>query len=98
MKNSFLGPSYSNKEIKCFLDSVDANYIYIPDDNKLIQVLVEKLLEGKIFGLFRGRMEFGPRALGSRSIIGDPRRQDTQTKMNLKIKFRESLDLLHHLS
>ena len=90
MKNSFLGPSYSNKEIKCFLDSVDANYIYIPDDNKLIQVLVEKLLEGKIFGLFRGRMEFGPRALGSRSIIGDPRRQDTQTKMNLKIKFRES--------
>ncbi len=90
MKNSLLGPSYSDQEIKCFLDSVDANYIYIPDDNKLIQVLIEKLLDGKIFGLFRGRMEFGPRALGSRSIIGDPRRQDTQTKMNLKIKFRES--------
>ena len=90
MNNSLLGPSYTNFEIKSFLDSVNAKYLYFSEENDLIDKLVEELLKGKIFGLFRGRMEFGPRALGSRSIIGDPRRQDTQTKMNLKIKFRES--------
>ena len=59
-------------------------------NNLILGHHMDDILEGKIFGLFRGRMEFGPRALGSRSIIGDPRSQSTQTKMNLKIKFRES--------
>tara|TARA_B100000401_G_C52812092_1_gene724427 strand:+ start:1540 stop:3378 length:1839 start_codon:yes stop_codon:yes gene_type:complete len=90
MNNSHLGPDFSDYEIKSFLDSVNANYDYFNDQDQLIDFLTEELLKGNIFGLFRGRMEFGPRALGCRSIIGDPRDQNTQTKMNLKIKFRES--------
>ena len=90
MKNSKLGPSFSDEEIRNFLESINAKYTYIESDSELVNLLVDNLLEGKIFGLFRGRMEFGPRALGSRSIIGDPRSQGTQNKMNLKIKFRES--------
>lgn len=90
MQNSRLGPSFNDSEIRAFLDSINAKYTYIKSDINLAKILVDDLLVGKIFGLFRGRMEFGPRALGSRSIIGDPRSQNTQTKMNLKIKFRES--------
>ncbi len=90
MKNSCLGPNYSDSEIKSFLDSVNANYEYFENENQLISFLVDEVVNGKIFGLFRGRMEFGPRALGCRSIIGDARNQNTQNKMNLKIKFRES--------
>ena len=90
MKNSKLGPSFSDEEIRNFLESINAKYTYVESDSELVNLLVDSLLEGKIFGLFRGRMEFGPRALGSRSIIGDPRSQGTQNKMNLKIKFRES--------
>ena len=90
MKNSKLGPCFSDEEVGDFLESINAKYFYIESDTELVNLLVENLLEGKIFGLFRDRMEFGPRALGSRSIIGDPRSQSTQNKMNLKIKFRES--------
>ncbi len=90
MQNCRLGPSYSDYEIRCFLDSIGACYEYYKDDTELTSMLVDELMDGHIFGLFRGRMEFGPRALGNRSIIGDPRSQETQTRMNLKIKFRES--------
>ena len=90
MQNSYLGPDYSDDEIKFFLDSVNAKYEFFKDENQLIDLLTEELINGNIFGLFRGRMEFGPRALGCRSIIGDARDQNTQNKMNLKIKFRES--------
>ena len=90
MNNSHLGPDFSDYEIKCFLDAVNAKYTYFDDEDQLIDLLTKELIKGNIFGLFRGRMEFGPRALGCRSIIGDARDQNTQTKMNLKIKFRES--------
>ena len=88
-RGSLLGPSYSDEEIARFLESVGA-----PAEKLSPESLVEKtaglLAEGKIVGWFSGRMEYGPRALGARSILGDPRDPEMQSKMNLKIKFRES--------
>ena len=87
---SLLGPSWTKNEIESFLNSTDAKYNYYPDDKEKNKIIAEKIKEGKVLGLFLGRSEFGPRALGSRSIIGDPRNKDMQTRLNLKIKFRES--------
>jgi carbamoyltransferase len=89
MKGSFLGPSYSNEEIEQFLRQKEAPYVRLSDD-ALLNRLAEELAEGKVVGWFQGRMEFGPRALGGRSIIGDARNPKMQSVMNLKIKFRES--------
>lgn len=88
-KGSYLGPRFSNEAIKGFLEAVGAVYYEIQDENRA-GVVAEQIAEGKIVGYLAGRMEFGPRALGARSILGDPRRDDTQTVMNLKIKYRES--------
>jgi carbamoyltransferase len=88
-QGSYLGPSFSNGEIKKFLESNSYPYIEM-DVQKRARVIAEQIAEGKIVGYMTGRMEFGPRALGARSILGDPRREDTQTVMNLKIKYRES--------
>jgi len=85
----FLGGCFSNKKIKYYLDGIDAKYIQL-DDSKLMPKLAELLDKGNIIGWFNGRMEFGPRALGGRSIIGDPRNPEMQMVMNLKIKYRES--------
>jgi len=71
------------------LDKLDAKY-YEHHDEDLFSLLAELLDQGKVLGWFQGRMEFGPRALGARSIIGDPRNTDMQSVMNLKIKYRES--------
>ena len=88
-QGSYLGPSFSNQIIKKFLES--NGYPYHPlDGTKRPSTIAKQIAEGKIVGYMAGRMEFGPRALGARSILGDPRRQDTQTVMNLKIKYRES--------
>ncbi|MBW2118823.1 MAG: carbamoyltransferase [Deltaproteobacteria bacterium] len=88
-RGSYLGPSFSNEEIKVFLD--EKGYAYHDlDSGGRAGVIAEQIAEGRIVGYMAGRMEFGPRALGARSILGDPRRQDTQTVMNLKIKYRES--------
>ena len=87
---SLLGPSYSNEQIKDFLDSTGAVYRVHANENDLLDVVSEAILKEKVIGWFQGRMEFGPRALGSRSIIGDARSSDMQSRMNLKIKFRES--------
>ena len=88
-QGSYLGPSFSNQTVKEFLES--SGYPYYPlDGTKRSTTIAEQIAEGKIVGYMAGRMEFGPRALGARSILGDPRRQDTQTVMNLKIKYRES--------
>lgn len=87
--SSLLGPAFSDEEIKAFLDERGAVYTYLSDD-EVIDRAAGILAEDKVLGWFQGRMEFGPRALGSRSILGDPRSEDMQTKMNLKIKFRES--------
>lgn len=89
-KASLLGPAYSSEQIRRFLDTVNAIYHIYIDDEKLFDKVAELINEEKVIGWFQGRMEFGPRALGSRSIIGDARSQKMQSIMNRKIKFRES--------
>src|SRR5206468_4188462 len=89
MKGSYLGPSFSDAQIQEFLKERGAPYITVRDDELCKRVAVE-LASGKVIGWFQGRMEFGPRALGARSIIGDARNTSMQSVMNLKIKFRES--------
>lgn len=89
MKGSYLGPSYSADEIRKQLDAAGAVYDVLPDD-QLFPKLAEVLDNEDVIGWMRGRMEFGPRALGGRSIVGDPRSAKMQSVMNLKIKYRES--------
>jgi carbamoyltransferase len=89
MRGSYLGPHFSNEEIGRLLDSVGAPYHRLNDD-LLLDRVVELLAAEKVVGWFAGRMEFGPRALGARSIIGDARSAAMQSVMNLKIKYRES--------
>ncbi len=89
MKGAFIGPSFSNEDIKKSLDTLMVKYIKL-EKNKLIKFVAKKISKGKIVGWFQNRMEFGPRALGARSIIADPRDKSMQKKLNLKIKFRES--------
>ena len=89
-KGSLLGPAFQNDDIRLFLDSTGAEYEYVEDERALLDRVVRLMTEEKIVGWFQGRMEFGPRALGCRSIIGDARSPRMQQKMNLKIKYRES--------
>jgi carbamoyltransferase len=86
---SYLGPAYTNQEVKVFLDNNSLPFHEL-DKNVRARTIGEQIARGKIVGYMAGRMEFGPRALGARSILGDPRQKDTQTVMNLKIKYRES--------
>ena len=88
-QGSYLGPSFPTQTVEKFLGSNGYVYHKLDSDKRAITI-AELIAEGKIIGHMTGRMEFGPRALGARSIIGDARRQDTQTVMNLKIKYRES--------
>ncbi len=87
---SLLGPSFTNDDIAIFLDSMGAIYEFVEDEGILVDRVAKLLAEENVVGWFQGRMEFGPRALGSRSIIGDARSINMQRTMNLKIKFRES--------
>ena len=89
MQGSYLGPIYSQKEIEKELNNIGAVFSSI-NENELIENTAEDLSKGKIVGWFQGRMEFGPRALGGRSILGDPRSSAMQKNLNLKIKYRES--------
>jgi carbamoyltransferase len=89
MQGSYLGPEYSQKEIENELDKLGANY-KIKDEDDLINKTADDLSKGDAVGWFQGRMEFGPRALGGRSILGDPRSEIMQKNLNLKVKFRES--------
>jgi len=89
-KASLLGPAYSDGEIRAFLDSVGAKYDVYEDWDRLVDDVAELICNEKVIGWVQGRMEFGPRALGNRSIIGDARSEKMQSVMNLKIKFRES--------
>ena len=89
MKGSYLGTSYSNDVIKDILETIGARYEKINDEEMLDKVAKE-ISNGKSVGWFQGKMEFGPRALGARSILADPRDKETQKNLNLKIKFRES--------
>ena len=89
MKGSYLGPSYSDDEIEAFLESAGASYRKVSTEEMLTQTAAW-LADERIIGWLQGRMEFGPRSLGARSILGDPRSPKMQSVMNLKIKYRES--------
>jgi carbamoyltransferase len=90
MNASLLGPSYSNEEIKKMLDKYGVTYYFFKNDNEFFEKAASIIADGKVLTWFRGRMEYGPRALGNRSILGDARNPEMQQKLNLKIKFRES--------
>ncbi len=87
---SALGPDYANKEVESFLRSQGAVYRRIDDEQTLLDTVARLIAEQNVVGWMHGRMEFGPRALGHRSILGDARSPEMQSVMNLKIKFRES--------
>ena len=89
MKGSYLGPEYTQKQIEEQLDKIGAKYKSLGDED-LIEKTAQSLSEGEAIGWFQGRMEFGPRALGGRSILGDPRSSKMQKNLNLKVKYRES--------
>jgi len=89
MNGSFLGPSFNSLEIETELKKCKAVYSKL-DEKNLNKIVVDGLIKDKAIGWFSGKMEFGPRALGSRSVIADPRSSEVQKKLNLKIKFRES--------
>ena len=89
MKGSYLGPSFNDIEIENSLTKLKAVYKKLPE-NELLNIVAEELSKEKTVGWFQGRMEFGPRALGARSIIADPRSEKMQKNLNLKVKFRES--------
>ncbi len=89
MQGSYLGPEYSQKQIEEQLDKAGAKYKTL-NEEELIEKAANSISKGKAIGWFQGRMEFGPRALGGRSILGDPRSSEMQKNLNLKIKFRES--------
>jgi len=89
-QGSFLGPAFDAKAIESFLEQVETPYEHFAEEADLLDHTAQLLAEEKIVGWFHGRMEFGPRALGARSILGDPRAPRMQSTMNLKIKFRES--------
>jgi carbamoyltransferase len=89
MAGAYLGPKFSSQDIRKYLDSINASYTEL-NNTQLTARVAELLAQENIVGWFQGRMEFGPRALGGRSILGDPRSQSMQKVMNLKIKYRES--------
>jgi carbamoyltransferase len=89
MSGAYLGPSFKSDEIQSFLDGTGASYRRL-ERGALVERVAGLLADEKVVGWFQGRMEFGPRALGARSILGDPRSPRMQSQMNLKIKFRES--------
>ena len=89
MQGSYLGPAYSQEEIERRLTTAGGRYEVL-DDEVLLETVVDALVAGQAVGWFQGRMEFGPRALGNRSILGDPRSPTMQKTLNLKVKYRES--------
>jgi len=90
MQGSYLGNAFSDNEVKEYLDSINAKYHHIANQNQYCEKIASHLADQKVIGWHQGRMEFGPRSLGARSILGDPRSSKMQSQMNLKIKFRES--------
>ena len=89
MKGAFLGPEFYDKDIIGVIRKYQANYHHYDSFQELIKFTAAKINEGNVVGWFQGRMEYGPRALGNRSILGDARNPEMQKKMNLKIKYRE---------
>jgi carbamoyltransferase len=89
MENVYYGKGYSTEEIRAFLDQQQIPYEYVEDEKKLIDRTVDTIVDGGVVGWYHGRFEWGPRALGNRSILADPRRPEMKEIVNLKIKFRE---------
>jgi carbamoyltransferase len=90
LKGALLGPRFTTPGIRAFLDSQAVKYHHYAEEPALLEAVAKEIAAGKVVGWFQGRMEFGPRALGSRSIIGDARNPVMQAQMNLRVKFRES--------
>jgi carbamoyltransferase len=90
MKGSYLGPEYSDIDVKLAAKKYSGVYTHFTDINELSKHVAQKIADGNVVGWMQGRMEFGPRALGGRSILGDPRNEEMQRKLNVKIKYRES--------
>lgn len=89
MKGAYLGPEFTDKQIRNVATKYNSKYKHYNSFDELIKIVAEKISEGNVVGWFQGRMEYGPRALGNRSILGDARNPEMQKKMNLKIKYRE---------
>lgn len=89
MDHCYYGQDFSDDEIRAFLDQRGIPYTYYDDDNALLDRVVDEIIDQKVIGLFQGRYEWGPRALGNRSILADPRRAEMKDIVNTKIKFRE---------
>lgn len=89
-KGNYLGPSFDNAQIMKLLDAFGASYIYYEKKTELYAKTAQYMADGAVVGFFNGRMEYGPRALGARSILADPQNSEMQAKLNLKIKYRES--------
>jgi carbamoyltransferase len=90
MSGSYLGPAYSEQEIRARLTAEGARFEVVDDEATLLERTARALADARAVGWFQGRMEFGPRALGNRSILGDPRNPEMQKTLNLKVKYRES--------
>jgi carbamoyltransferase len=90
MQGTYLGPQFDRGDIEKMCKKVKASFHEIPDDSELIQTVATLIAEGNVIGWFQGRMEFGPRALGNRSILADARNPEMQKRLNLKIKYREA--------
>jgi len=89
LEHAFWGKAYSEKEIKTFLDDNNIPYKYYKEEKDLLTRITDDLVNGRVVGLFQGRFEWGPRALGNRSILADPRSEKMKDTVNIKIKFRE---------
>lgn len=90
MYGSYLGPEFSDIDVRLMARKLNANYTYFENFSEVAGTTAKYIADGKAVGWFQGRMEFGPRALGARSILGDARNEEMQKKLNLKIKYRES--------
>jgi carbamoyltransferase len=90
MNGAYLGPEYSEDEIRAFLEEKEVTFEIAASDEQLVETVSSLIADQLVVGWFQGRMEFGPRALGNRSILADPRGRDVQRTVNLKIKYRES--------
>ena len=89
MKHAYWGKAYGDDMVKAFLDREGISYVYAKSEDKVLERTVEALISGKVIGWYQGRFEWGPRALGNRSILADPRREEMKDVVNTKIKFRE---------
>jgi carbamoyltransferase len=89
MEHAYWGQEYSASEISAFLTEQNIPYRLVEDTDELLDQVVAQLMQGKVVGWFQGRFEWGPRALGNRSILADPRNPDMKDIVNSKIKFRE---------